>query len=135
MHGMAQASWQNQWIVGGAVVTPFAGVRIDAANYDGGSSATDAPGASSLLGATPIAALDVRYPLVARSPGMTHLVEPIAQIVYRGASSLQPGITNEDSQSVVFDDTNLFSYNRFTGIDRQETGLRLNVGGRYLASL
>jgi len=72
--------------------------------------------------------------LAARSPGVTHLVEPIAQLVYRGASSVQPGITNEDSQSVVFDDTNLFSYNRFTGIDRQESGLRLNVGGRYLAS-
>jgi Organic solvent tolerance protein OstA len=140
MHGMAQASWQNQWIVGGAVVTPFAGLRIDAANYERGTGqvfnpASMPPADGTLFGATPIAALDVRYPLVARSPGMTHLVEPIAQIVYRGASSLQPGITNEDSQSVVFDDTNLFSYNRFTGIDRQETGLRLNVGGRYLASL
>ncbi len=139
MHGMAQASWQNQWIAGGAVITPFAGVRIDAASYERGSGTTFDPAAqppadATLLGLTPIAALDVRYPLVARSAGVTHLVEPIAQVVYRGASSLQPGITNEDSQSVIFDDTNLFSYNRFTGIDRQETGLRLNVGGRYLAS-
>jgi LPS-assembly protein len=136
-HGMAQASWQNQIIAGGAVVTPYAGVRIDAANYDRGSatalSASALPPAEGmLLGATPIAALDVRYPLAAVGGGVTHLIEPIAQIVYRGASSIQPGITNEDSQSVVFDDTNLFSYNRFTGIDRQETGLRANVGGRYL---
>ncbi len=139
LHGMAQASWQNQWIAGGAVVTPFAGVRVDAASYERGTGITFDPASQppvdgTLLGLTPIAALDIRYPLVARSPGMTHLVEPIAQLVYRGASSLQPGITNEDSQSVVFDDTNLFSYNRFTGIDRQEAGLRLNVGGRYLAS-
>lgn len=139
MHAMAQASWQNQWIAGGAVVTPFAGVRLDGASYVRGTGNVFDPLAmppadDSLFGVTPIAALDVRYPLMARSPGMTHLVEPIAQLVYRGASSIQPGLTNEDSQSVVFDDTNLFSYNRFTGIDRQETGLRLNVGGRYLAS-
>lgn len=134
VHGMAQASWQNQYIVGGAVLTPFAGLRVDGAYYDGGSTLATAPAQQSLFGATPIAALDIRYPLVATSPGMTHLVEPIAQIVYRGASSIMPGITNEDSQSAVFDDTNLFSYNRFTGMDRQETGLRLNVGGRYLAS-
>jgi LPS-assembly protein len=139
LHGMAQASWQNQWIAGGAVVTPFAGLRVDAAGYDRTTGATfdpasQPPADGTLFGLTPIAALDVRYPLVARSPGLTHLVEPIAQIVYRGASSSQPGITNEDSQSVVFDDSNLFSYNRFTGIDRQEAGLRLNVGGRYLAS-
>ncbi len=134
-HGMAQASWQNQYIAGGAVVTPFIGVRVDAAGYDGNSLLASAPPASQLLGITPIAALDIRYPMVARSPGVTHLIEPIAQLVYRNASSIAPGITNEDGQSLVFDDTNLFSYNRFTGIDRQETGLRLNVGGRYVATL
>ncbi|ODT66178.1 MAG: hypothetical protein ABS75_28615 [Pelagibacterium sp. SCN 63-23] len=135
IHGMAQASWQNQLIAGGVVATPFVGLRLDAAHYDGDSLVASAPVAGTLLGATPIAALDVRYPLAAYSPGVTHLVEPIGQIVYRGAASTAPGISNEDSQSVVFDDTNLFSYNRFTGIDRQETGLRLNLGGRYLASL
>jgi LPS-assembly protein len=34
----------------------------------------------------------------------------------------------------VFDDTNLFSYDRFSGNDRQETGLRANIGGRYMAN-
>ena len=135
LHGMAQASWQNQWIAGGVVATPFVGLRLDGAHYDGGSGLASAPAAGTLLGATPIAALDLRYPLAAYGPGVTHLIEPIGQIVYRGAASIAPGITNEDAQSVVFDDTNIFSYNRFTGIDRQETGLRLNLGGRYLATL
>jgi LPS-assembly protein len=135
MHAMGQASWQNQFIAGGAVITPFAGVRVDAASYDNTSVLAAAPASSGLLGLTPIAALDVRYPMIARSPGVTHLVEPIAQLVYRGDGSSAPGITNDDSHSLVFDDTNLFSYNRFTGIDRQETGLRLNIGGRYLATL
>lgn len=133
-HGMGQVSWQNQLIGGGVVATPFVGLRLDAAGYDNKSALASAPATGNLFGLTPIAALDVRYPLAAYSPGVTHLIEPIAQIVYRGASSIAPGITNEDSQSVVLDDTTLFSYNRFTGIDRQETGLRLNLGGRYLAS-
>jgi LPS-assembly protein len=34
----------------------------------------------------------------------------------------------------VFDTSNLFDYNRFSGIDRQETGLRANIGGHYLGT-
>lgn len=134
VHGMAQAAWHNQIIAGGFVVTPFAGVRLDGAYYDGTSSLAGAPPESSLWSATPIAALDVRYPLVSNSPGVVHYVEPIAQLVYRGNSDVATGITNDDAQSVAFDDTNLFSYNRFSGIDRQETGLRANIGGRYQAN-
>jgi LPS-assembly protein len=44
------------------------------------------------------------------------------------------GITNDNAQSFVFDDTNLFSYNRFSGTDRQETGLRANLGAHYQAN-
>jgi len=62
-----------------------------------------------------------------------HLVEPIGQLVYRGSDTSLVGITNDDAQSFVFEDTNLFSFNRFSGSDRQETGLRANIGGRYLA--
>ena len=68
---------------------------------------------------------------MASNGGDTHLFEPIAQLVYRGSSTTDVGITNDDAQSFVFDDTNLFSYNRFSGIDRQETGLRANLGGHY----
>jgi LPS-assembly protein len=78
--------------------------------------------------------MDVRFPLSGSDGSTVHLVEPIVQVVYRGTDSGLPGITNDDSQSFVFDDTNLFSYNRFSGIDRQETGLRANVGGRYQAN-
>ena len=82
-----------------------------------------------LLSATPIAAIDVRWPLIASNGVDTHLLEPIAQLVYRGSDTTEVGITNDDAQSFVFDTSNLFSYNRFSGIDRQETGLRANIGG------
>ena len=71
---------------------------------------------------------DIDHQLVCQS------FEPIAQIVYRGSSTVAPGITNDNALSFVFDDTNLFSYDRFTGSDRQETGLRANIGGRYMAN-
>ena len=129
-HGTAEASWQKQFITpGGFTVTPFAGIRVDGADYNGGSALL--PGEVSLLTATPIAALDVRWPLIAFNNGNSHLFEPIAQIVYRGSTETLPGITNDNAQSFVLDDTNIFSYNRFSGTDRQETGLRANVGGRY----
>lgn len=132
-HAMVQASWQKQFIgAGGLVFTPYFGARTDFSYYDGKSAVL--PGETSLFSATPIAAMDVRYPLMARQAEVTHIVEPIAQIVYRGSDTTRLGITNDDAQSFVFDDTNLFSYNRFSGYDRQETGLRLNVGGRYQAN-
>ena len=38
---------------------------------------------------------------------------------------------NEDAQSLVFDDTNLFELTKFSGYDRIETGTRANVGLQY----
>ena len=132
-HAMVQASWQKQFIApGGLVFTPYAAGRLDFSYYDGSSALL--PGQTSLLTATPIAALDVRYPLMASNGADVHIIEPIAQIVYRGSDTTMVGITNDDAQSFVFDDTNLFSYNRFSGSDRQETGLRANIGGRYQAN-
>jgi len=39
-------------------------------------------------------------------------------------------VPNEDSVALKFDETNLFSPNRFTGFDLYEGGQRINVGGR-----
>ena len=132
-HLSLQAGWQTQWIGGGGfVATPYLGGRADVAYYDGTSPAL--PGATTLWSATPIAAMDVRFPLAASDGSTTHLVEPIAQVVWRGSDTTNVGITNDDAQSFVFDDTNLFNYNRFSGGDRQETGLRATIGGRYQAN-
>lgn len=133
VHATVEASWQNQYILpAGIVATPYLGLRGDAAYYDGSSPLLAGP--ISLLEATPIAAVDFRWPVIAVDGYDSHLFEPIVQVVYRGSGTTLTGITNDDAQSFVFDDTNLFSYNRFSGTDRQETGLRVNVGGRYLAN-
>jgi LPS-assembly protein len=139
-HLELEAAWENQWILpGGITASPYLGGRLDAARYDRTTTAAvpagyPAQADADLLSATPIAAMDFRWPLVASNGPDTHLLEPIAQLVYRGSSTTDVGITNEDAQSFVFDTSNLFSYNRFSGIDRQETGLRANVGAHYLGS-
>ena len=130
-HLMLEGAWEDQFILpGGVAATPYLATRLDAANFDDTATNTD----TLLLSATPIAALDVRWPLMATNGGDTHLIEPIAQLVYRGSSTTKVGITNDDAHSFVFDTSNLFSYNRFSGIDRQETGLRANFGGHYLGN-
>jgi LPS-assembly protein len=139
-HASGELSWQNQIIApGGVVVTPYLGLRADIANYDSGSLGNPVvgdpePADQFLFAATPIAAVDFRWPLFAANGLDTHLLEPIAQLVYRGSDTSLVGITNDNAHSFVLDDTNIFSYDRFTGTDRQETGLRANVGARYLAN-
>lgn len=131
-HARAEISWKKQWIApGGVLVTPYLGLRADWAQYDGGSSHPSAPAIPSLTTATPIAALDVRWPLGGRTENASILLEPIFQIVARSGSQSRVGITNDTSQGLSFDNTNLFSYERFAGFDRQETGVRTNYGVRY----
>ncbi|MBU1174937.1 MAG: LPS assembly protein LptD [Alphaproteobacteria bacterium] len=130
-HATAEVDWSRQFLFGPAVVTPMAGLRLDYASYDGAS--TLQPTAATLFSATPIAAIDMRVPFVAYDGGNTQLIEPVAQAYYRGGPA-EPGITNDNAQSFVFDESNLFTYNKFSGTDRQDTGLRANVGVHYLAN-
>lgn len=134
-HASVQAAWRDQWVMpGGVLISPYVGVRGDLAQYNQTSALGSAPASSVTHSITPIAALDVSWPLMAQSEGANHFVTPRLQIVSRGGNS-SPGITNDDAQSFVFDDTNLFSFNRFSGTDRQETGTRASFGVFYHADL
>lgn len=78
----------------------------------------------------PLGAAEWRYPLVRRGERFRQLIEPIASIVISPDGNNPDSIPNEDSVSVEFDDTNLFSLNRFPGLDRVETGSRATYGVR-----
>ena len=78
----------------------------------------------------PEIALKWRYPLVARVGATRQLVEPIVQAIASPYGGNSGDIPNEDSQRPEFDDTDLFSNNRFTGFDRVEGGPRVNYGVR-----
>lgn len=75
--------------------------------------------------------LEFRVPFVRRTPGLTQIIEPIIQLVHGAESGNVTDIPNEDSPLVEFDETSLFSTNRFPGYDRFETGSYANVGIRY----
>jgi len=75
--------------------------------------------------------LDWRFPFSRSSGSATQVIEPVAgiQIAPNGGNSGH--IPNEDSQDIEFDETNLFSRNRFTGLDRVEGGQRVYYGLRF----
>ena len=79
----------------------------------------------------PAAAVELRWPFVKSTGGARHVIEPIGQVVWSQAIHEQQNIPNEDSRLPEFDETNLFSLNRFPGLDRSETGLRANLGISY----
>ena len=72
---------------------------------------------------------DWRWPLV-RPVGryIQQFVEPVGQIVIAPNSSVPEGVPNEDSILFEFDETSLFSGNRFPGLDRVEGGSHVAYG-------
>ncbi|WP_019645273.1 LPS-assembly protein LptD [Novispirillum itersonii] len=83
---------------------------------------------------TPLAALTWSLPLERRNGQWTEVIRPIVQGVSTQGSTNPSEIPNEDSYAVEFDDTNLFSPNRFGGRDRIESGTRVSYGMEYTAS-
>lgn len=85
--------------------------------------------------ATPGIGAEWRYPILARSPLGGIVFEPIVQLVARPNQTSIPSLVNMDAQSLVFDDSTLFEWSKFSGYDRFETGTRLNYGGQATLSL
>ena len=154
----ANLTWKQQFIDGaGQVWTPFMFTRVNGAfntlnrsttvNFDtsgaAGASITNAhqstlfgSDANSWLGQiAPGMGLEYRYPFMASSSIGNHVIEPIVQVITRPNEISNASLVNEDSQSLVFDDTNLFLWNKFSGYDRFEGGTRLNYGAQYTLTL
>jgi LPS-assembly protein len=129
----AEAQWRRSFTdSAGEIWTPFAIVRADAIN----ASVSNQPGVSNFLpvGDTnalrvmPTVGLEYRYPFINVQPWGTTTVEPIAQVIIRPNETYAGKLPNEDAQSLVFDTSNLFSVDKFSGYDRVEGGGRANVG-------
>ena len=71
------------------------------------------------------------YPLAASSATYTQIFEPVVMLVYSDVSNTETKVPNVDSRDFDFDDTNLFSRNRFSGYDRVEKGGRINYGLKW----
>jgi LPS-assembly protein len=138
------ANWRRQMIDGiGEVFTPFAQLRGDIYGVGGVNNqdlngspdfVSEEPDNGAILRGNAIGGIEYRYPFMASTGNITHVVEPIGQIIARPNSlGNQQDIPNEDALSLVFDDTLLFDIDKFSGYDRIETGTRANVGVRYTA--
>jgi LPS-assembly protein len=135
----------------GQVWTPFLNGQVDVSSYGlnttsiagdpnrvfgdriwGNDKQTNfiGPGETTVR-AMPAIGVEYRYPLIASSTFGSHLVEPIAQVVARPSERNIGRTPNEDAQSLVFSDANIFSLNRFSGYDRTEGGVRASVGAQY----
>jgi LPS-assembly protein len=140
-----ELQWQRTFATqGGLLLTPLLAARGDAyglgmdspnsinpavysysGNYDDDSTA-----ARGML----TAGIEAKYPIMVSTANSTHVFEPIAQLYVRPNESLAGELPNEDAQSFVFDASNLFDRDKFSGFDRIEGGTRANVGVRYTGS-
>ncbi len=133
-----ELEWKRTLSVpGGLQLTPLLAARGDAFGLDlnapagyTGNFTTETTETRHML----TAGLEARYPVLLTTNNSSHIIEPIAQIYARNDEQLAGRLPNEDAQSFVFDATNLFDRDKFSGYDRVEGGTRANVGLRYTGS-
>jgi LPS-assembly protein len=128
-----EAQWRRSFTdSAGQIWTPFASIRADAID----ASISNQPGVSNFLpvGDTqalrvmPTVGLEYRYPFINVQPWGSTTIEPIAQVIIRPNEPYAGKLPNEDAQSLVFDTSDLFRVDKFSGYDRVEGGGRANVG-------
>ncbi|MFN3765975.1 MAG: LPS-assembly protein LptD [Aliihoeflea sp.] len=144
----AEAEWKRTFIAtGGLLITPSLHARQDAIGVHFGDSALSSDGLANVASfqgvSTDIrsayyrsmatAGLEARWPILFSTSSSTHVFEPMGQVFARPNEPYGDtlGIPNEDAQSLVFDATNLFERDKFSGYDRIEGGTRANLGIRY----
>ncbi len=131
-------SWQRT-LVGpsGQMFTPFAYVKADVSWLTPELALPGVPHGlvkNEALGRVmPAVGVEYRWPFLATGGPATQTFGPIAQIIVRPDETHIGDLPNEDAQSLVFDDSNLFSRDKFSGYDRLEGGTRANVGITYQA--
>jgi LPS-assembly protein len=81
----------------------------------------------------PVLGLQYRFPFIGIQSWGTQTIETIVQLLVRPNEKQIGRLPNEDAQSLVFDDSNLFRVDKFSGYDRVEGGGRLNAGVQYTA--
>jgi len=78
----------------------------------------------------PQASLSWRYPWVRQSNGYSQMIEPVVAVIAAPVGNNPSKIPDSDSSGFEFDETKLFSMNRFPGLDRVDSGQRVDYGLR-----
>ena len=134
----AETHWRRSFTDSlGQVYTPFMSLRADAGsmqiNSDPGVSNFINTGDNNLVRAMPTIGLEYRFPFISIESWGTQTVEPMAQVIARPNEPQIGKWPNEDAQALIFDDSNLFKVDKFSGWDRVEGGGRANIGVQYIA--
>ena len=130
---ITEVKWRRKFTDAiGITYTPFGELRGDIyqINYEDPDT-INANLDDSFLRGLATGGATVSYPWVANVGSTSHVIEPIGQLVAHNESVKQAGLPDEDAQSLIFDDTNLFETTKFSGYDRLETGVRANAGIQY----
>jgi len=130
LRGTSVLDWQRRLITpGGQVITPFVQLRGDAFFLNGTTAITSDDTAFRF---TPAVGFTWSYPVLIAAGHTTQIIEPIVQVIARPDEDIDSGnLPNNDSQSLVFDTSNLFDIDKYSGYDRVETGTRANLGIHY----
>ena len=136
-----EASWRREFIdEAGQVWTPFASLRADGFFNNPNTSGFQNQQITNFIRGDqnfaarvmPTAGVEYRYPFVADAGRYgTHTISPIGQVIARPNETHIGRLPNEDAHSLVYDDTTLFNWNKFSGYDRLEGGVRANLGLQY----
>ncbi|WP_068089426.1 LPS-assembly protein LptD [Polycladidibacter stylochi] len=129
----ANLNWRRTYIDSiGQVFTPFAYAKTNL--YFLGTvdhNIPDLTGDAVVFRGMPAVGLEYRYPMLASFKGGNQVIEPIAQLIARPNEAHIGELPNEDAQSIVFDASTLFNWDKFSGFDRNEGGVRANLGLQY----
>lgn len=124
----AKLDWSRNFQLGhGLLANTFA--RAQFTSYRVANSVSGQDGNFGVV--APTIGADLRWPWAKTTARATHVIEPRIQAVSswpRGDIDMAP---NEDSNQLDFDESNLFSLNRFPGQDLIEDGFRINAGLTY----
>ena len=129
------AGWERQFISDTGLVTTLSGlIRGDSysadnvINPDGSGQNYDNVFLNRQFEQANVVA---RYPIARNGDGYQQLLEPIIALTGAPDVKTSPRQPIEESADVEFDETNLFSPNRFTGTDLIEGGSRATYGLRH----
>jgi len=127
------AGWQRQFISDMGLETTVSGlIRTDSywANNVVSADNTSVYDKALFTRAFEQANVVARYPVGRSGEGYQHLLEPIVAVTLAPEVRTISKQPIEDSLDVEFDETNLFSPNRYTGSDLIEGGQRITYGVR-----
>ncbi|MGB0551764.1 MAG: LPS-assembly protein LptD [Alphaproteobacteria bacterium] len=79
----------------------------------------------------PQMAIEARYPFVRHSENLKQVIEPIALGILAPNGSNPEEILDEESTVFELDDTNLLSLDRFSGLDKVDSGSRMVYGAKF----